>query len=309
MLRDIETSVTVRPKCASVTPGTRAVPALRPSVPSIANAMTIDVEDYFQVSAFAARIPRSEWGSLECRVERNVERALTLLADAGAAATFFTLGWLAERYPKLVRDIAESGHEVASHGFAHERASAQTRAAFLGDVRLAKRVIEDATGHEVWGYRAPSFSIGRTNDWAFAVLEEAGYRYSSSVYPIRHDHYGIPDAPRFAYAVRPGLLEVPIATVRMLNTNWPAGGGGYFRLFPYALSSWSIRRINRLDHRPAMFYFHPWELDPDQPRVASVGLKSHFRHYVNLRRTAPRLVRLLRDFRWERADRIYLSAA
>jgi polysaccharide deacetylase family protein (PEP-CTERM system associated) len=282
--------------------------AAAPAAP-IVNALTIDVEDYFQVSAFAPHIARSDWDAMECRVERNVERILALLADAGATATFFTLGWIAERYPKLVRGIADAGHELASHGFGHERASEQSRDVFLADVRLAKAIIEDVGSCEVRGYRAPSFSIGADNEWAFDILAEAGYRYSSSIYPIRHDHYGMPDAPRFAHEVRPGLLEVPVATLRLLRRNWPAGGGGYFRLLPYALSRWSIRRINTCDHQPAMFYFHPWEIDPEQPRVAGARAKTRFRHYVNLHRTAPRLTRLLRDFRWSRADHVFLSAA
>ena len=273
----------------------------------IVNALTIDVEDYFQVSAFAPHIARSEWDTRECRVERNVERILALLADAHATATFFTLGWIAERYPGVVRRIGDAGHEIASHGHAHARASEQSRNEFLADIRLAKAIIEDVAGRAVRGYRAPSFSIGTANAWAFEVIAEAGYRYSSSIYPIRHDHYGMPDAPRFAHEVRPGLLEVPIATMRLLNRNWPAGGGGYFRLLPYALSRWSIGRINAQDRQPAMFYFHPWEIDPDQPRIAGTGVKTRFRHYVNLRRTAPRLARLLRDFRWSRADQVFLG--
>ncbi|HEX6136207.1 MAG TPA: XrtA system polysaccharide deacetylase [Casimicrobiaceae bacterium] len=275
----------------------------------IVNALTIDVEDYFHVSAFAPHIRRHEWDTMECRVERNVERILALLADANATATFFTLGWIAERYPSLIRRICDTGHELASHGFAHERASAQPPKEFLADIGLAKAIIEDVTGKDVRGYRAPSFSVGASNPWAFDAICEAGYRYSSSIYPIRHDHYGMPDAPRFAHEVRPGLLEIPVATVRLLRSNWPAGGGGYFRLLPYALSRWSIRRINARDRQPAMFYFHPWELDPDQPRVRGTNAKTRFRHYVNLRRTAPRLARLFRDFRWSRVDRVFLSGA
>jgi len=279
------------------------------STAPIVNALSVDVEDYFQVSAFAPHIDRDDWDSMECRVERNIERVLALLADADAKATFFTLGWIAERYPALVRRIADAGHELASHGFAHLRASEQERNAFLADIRLAKAILEDISGHEVRGYRAPSFSIGRSNPWAFDAIAEAGYRYSSSLYPIRHDHYGVPDAPRFAHEVRPGLLEVPIATVRLLRRNWPAGGGGYFRLLPYAVSRWSIRRINERELQPAIFYFHPWELDPQQPRVEGVGAKTRFRHYLNLHRTAPRLASLLRDFRWDRADRIFIREA
>ena len=275
---------------------------------SIVNAMSVDVEDYFQVSAFAAHVPRSAWDGMQCRVEANVERILALLADAGSTATFFTLGWIAERYPGLARRIADAGHEIASHGFEHRRASEQAPAAFRADIRLAKAIIEDVTGHEVRGYRAPSFSVGGSNAWAFDAIVDAGYRYSSSIYPIRHDHYGEPDAPRFAHEVRPGLLEIPVATIRVARRNWPAGGGGYFRLLPYGLSRWSIGRINARDARPAMFYFHPWELDPGQPRIPGIGTRTKFRHYVNLERTGPRLTRLLRDFHWSRADRIYLDA-
>jgi polysaccharide deacetylase family protein (PEP-CTERM system associated) len=284
-----------------------ATPAPSPATGVIVNALTIDVEDYFQVSAFASHIDPAQWDTMECRVEQNIERVLALLRDAGATATFFTLGWIAERYPELVRRIASEGHELASHGFAHRRASEQSREQFQADIRLAKAIIEDVCGHPVRGYRAPSFSIGASNRWAFDAIAEAGYRYSSSIYPIRHDHYGMPDAPRFAHEVVPGLLEVPIATVRMLRVNLPAGGGGYFRLLPYALSRWSIAQINRNDRRPAMFYFHPWEVDPDQPRVPGIGAKARFRHYVNLRKTAPRLTRLFRDFHWKRADDVFLG--
>ena len=276
---------------------------------SIVNALTVDVEDYFQVSAFAAHIPRSSWESQPCRVEANIDRILGLLAEAKVSATFFTLGWIAERYPALVRRLVDGGHELASHGYEHLRASEQGYGAFLADIRLAKAVLEDIAGREVNGYRAPSFSIGPANFWAFDCIAEAGYRYSSSIYPIRHDHYGAPDAPRFAYRVRDTLLEVPVATIRMLNSNWPAGGGGYFRLLPYQVSKWSIRRVNDVDRRPAMFYFHPWELDPTQPRVKGPGAKARFRHYLNLHRTEPRLKSLLADFRWDRVDRVFLNGA
>jgi polysaccharide deacetylase family protein (PEP-CTERM system associated) len=286
-----------------------ALPRAADATAPIVNALSVDVEDYFQVSAFAPRIARERWDSYECRVERNVERILALLADAGATATFFTLGWIAERYPAMVRRIGDAGHELASHGFAHERATAQDAAAFAADIALAKAILEDVSGRNVRGYRAPSFSIGAANLEAFDAIAQAGYRYSSSIYPIRHDHYGMPDAPRFAYEARSGLLEIPVATVRVFARNWPAGGGGYFRLLPYAVSRWSIARINARDRASAMFYFHPWELDPGQPRIDGVGAKARFRHYVNLARTAPRLTRLLRDFRWSRADRIFLADA
>ena len=273
------------------------------------NAMTIDVEDYFQVSAFAGHIPRSSWDSQPCRVERNVDLILGMLAEHGARATFFTLGWIGERYPQLVRRIVAGGHELASHGYAHRRATEQNRREFADDVGSAKRVLEDIGGVEVKGYRAPSFSIGSDNLWALECLQQAGYRYSSSIYPIRHDHYGMPDAPRFAH--RPqcagGLLELPVTTVSMLDRNWPAGGGGYFRLLPYALSRWLMRRVNRRDDQPCIFYFHPWEVDPAQPRQRGIGLKTRFRHYVNLKRMEPRVRALLRDFRWDRMDRVFLE--
>jgi polysaccharide deacetylase family protein (PEP-CTERM system associated) len=275
----------------------------------ISNAFTVDVEDYFQVSALAPYIPRDQWDEKPCRVERNVDRILQLLDDAGAHATFFTLGWIAERYPQLIRRIGDNGHEVASHGYQHERASELDPAAFLADIQLAKAVLEDVAGGAVSGYRAPSFSINSANDWAFDCLTEAGYRYSSSIYPIEHDHYGMPDAPRFPYRSRDSLLEVPITTTRFMNRNWPAGGGGYFRLMPYAMSKWLIRRVNEVDGQPAIFYFHPWELDPEQPRVPGIDAKTRFRHYVNLHRTEDRLRQLLRDFNWDRVDHVFLGEA
>jgi polysaccharide deacetylase family protein (PEP-CTERM system associated) len=277
------------------------------STDAIVNALTIDVEDYFQVSAFAPYIQRSAWESMPCRVEQNIDRILALLSDTNVKATFFTLGWIAERYPELVRRVAQSGHELASHGFSHQRATDQGRDEFLADIRLAKAILEDISGHAVNGYRAPSFSVGPSNPWASECIGEAGYRYSSSVYPIRHDHYGVPDAPRFAHESSAGVLELPVATVRMFRANWPAGGGGYFRLLPYTISRWSIRHINNVDGKPAMFYFHPWELDPDQPRVQGPGAKSRFRHYLNLKRTEPRMRRLLADFCWDRVDRVFLG--
>ncbi len=275
----------------------------------ITNALTIDVEDYFQVSALAPHFPREQWDAVPCRVERNVDLILALLEERGATATFFTLGWVAERYPQLVRRISDAGHEVASHGYGHERASAQTPEQFRADIRLARAVLEDITGRAVVGYRAPSFSIGLANLWAHDCIAEAGYRYSSSVYPVKHDHYGIPDAPRFPYRLDNGLVEVPVTTMRWMGRNWPAGGGGFFRLLPYAVSRWQIRKVNREDRRPAIFYFHPWEVDPGQPRVREATAKTRFRHYVNLERTEGRLRRLLADFRWGRADEVFRDAA
>lgn len=277
--------------------------------PPISNALTIDVEDYFQVSAFAPYIRRSDWPARECRVERNVDRILALLAERDVQATFFTLGWVAERYPALVRRIVAGGHELASHGHGHERASDLSAAQFAADVGRAKQVLEDVSGQAVLGYRAPSFSIGHGNLWAFDTLAEAGYRYSSSLYPIRHDHYGMPDAPRFAHRRDSGLLEVPVTTVRMFDRNWPGSGGGWFRLMPYAMSRWMIGKVNRDDRQAAVFYFHPWEIDPEQPRIAGIDAKTRFRHYVNIARTESRLRQLLCDFRWSRMDRIFLPVA
>jgi polysaccharide deacetylase family protein (PEP-CTERM system associated) len=282
-------------------------PLKAPKQPGPINALTIDVEDYFQVSAFAPYIRRDEWDRRECRVERNVGRVLELLAAHGVQATFFTLGWIAERYPQLVREIVAQGHELASHGHGHQRASELDPAAFRDDVSRAKAVLEDVSGRRVRGYRAPSFSIGTTNLWAFDVLAETGHHYSSSVYPIRHDHYGMPDSPRFAYRLANGLLEVPVTTLRLFNRNLPSSGGGYFRLLPYAVSRWMIGKVNRDDDESAVFYFHPWEIDVDQPRVAGIDARSRFRHYVNIGRMEQRLRQLLADFRWGRMDHLFLG--
>ena len=277
--------------------------------PAITNALTIDVEDYFQVSAFAPYIRRQDWDSRECRVERNVARILAMLAERQTKATFFTLGWIAERYPQLVRNIVAGGHELASHGYGHERASDLSPEAFSQDIQRAKGLLEDLGGVPVLGYRAPSFSIGTGNLWAFDKLARAGYVYSSSIYPIQHDHYGMPDSPRFAYRVGAGLLEIPVTTLRVMNRNLPSSGGGYFRLLPYALSRWMLRQVNQQDREPAIFYFHTWEIDVDQPRVAGIDTKTRFRHYVNIGRNESRLKQLLQDFRWGRMDQIFLPGA
>jgi polysaccharide deacetylase family protein (PEP-CTERM system associated) len=281
------------------------------TLPAMRNALTIDVEDYFQVSAFAGHIQRKDWPALPCRVERNVDLILSLLERHGATATFFTLGWIAERYPALVRRIVASGHELASHGYGHQRVTEQTPEQFLHDITLSKNLLEQLSGKAVRGYRAPSFSIGAANLWALDSLQEAGYRYSSSIYPIRHDHYGMPDAPRFAWrpSGKHGLLELPVSTVRMLGRNFPAGGGGYFRLMPYAASRWALRRVNLNDEQAGIFYFHPWELDPGQPRQYGIGMKTRLRHYINLHRTEARINRLLGDFHWGRMDDIFLGTA
>ena len=273
----------------------------------ITNALTIDVEDYFQVSAFAPHIDRADWENRECRVERNVQRILDLLDRHNTKATFFTLGWVAQRYPQLVKEIVKRGHELASHGYGHERASDLSEAAFLEDIRSAKDLLEDLSGLEVCGYRAPSFSIGKGTLWAFDCLANTGHRYSSSIYPIAHDHYGMPDSPRFAYEVRPGLLEVPITTLRAFGRNFPSSGGGYVRLLPYALSRWMLQRVNATDRQSGIFYFRPWEIDSGQPRIPGIGAKTRFRHYVNIDRVEARLNQLLTDFQWGRMDHIFLN--
>jgi polysaccharide deacetylase family protein (PEP-CTERM system associated) len=272
----------------------------------ITNAMTVDVEDYFQVAAFDGCIPREDWSRWPARVEGNTRRILELFDERGVHATFFTLGWVAERWPALVRDIAASGHEIASHGFGHERLTALDRVAFRDGIVRTKRLLEDVSGTQVSGYRAPSWSIGPTTLWAHQELREAGYRYSSSIVPIRHDLYGMPAAPRFAFvAGASGLLEVPATTVRFWGRNWPCGGGGFFRLLPYPLFSRGLKRVNGKERRPTVFYFHPWEIDPGQPRVPGVSLKNRTRHYLNLKHMAPRVGRLLRDFRFDRMDRVF----
>jgi polysaccharide deacetylase family protein (PEP-CTERM system associated) len=273
----------------------------------IANALTVDVEDYFQVSALSPYIRRADWDRVPCRVQRNVDTILSLFADARVRATFFTLGWIAQRHPALVKRIVAEGHELASHGYGHLRIHEQTEAEFTQDIRRAKALLEDIAGVEVKGYRAPSFSIGERTLWAFDRIAEARYQYSSSVYPVRHDLYGMPDAPRFPYRPRADLLEIPVTTAAVFNCNLPAGGGGYFRLLPYAVSRALIRRVNQVERRSSVFYFHPWEIDPAQPRVPGTSVKTRFRHYVNLRRTEPRLRRLLQDFRWRRMDEVFLG--
>ncbi len=273
------------------------------------NAMTIDVEDYFQVSAFAKHISRSDWPHLPCRIERNIDIILALLDEHKVQATFFTLGWIAERYPEMVRQIAENGHELASHGYHHLRANEQTTDEFRKDVGSSKALLEDIAGQKVRGYRAPSFSINEKNLWALDVLFDEGYEYSSSIYPIRHDHYGMPDAPRFGF--RPsgsdGILEIPATTVSIFGRNLPAAGGGYFRMMPYQFSRWLMNRVNAKDGESCIFYFHPWEIDPDQPRQQGVNLKTRFRHYVNLSQMEAKIASLLADFQWGRMDEIFLK--
>lgn len=271
-----------------------------------AHAMTCDVEDYFQVSAFEHLIPKSRWNDMECRLPRNVGRALQLFADANVRGTFFTLGWVAERLPQVVKEIAAAGHEIASHGMRHVRVWTQKPEEFREDAAKAKHLLEDLTGQPVRGYRAASWSFDARTPWAHTILREVGYEYSSSVYPIAHDHYGIPDAPAQPFYGRSAdLLEIPASTVRFAGRNWPTAGGGYFRLLPLAVSLWLLRRAARDRGVPAIFYFHPWELDPRQPRISGASARARFRHYVNLHRFEPRLEILLRSFKWDRVDRVF----
>jgi polysaccharide deacetylase family protein (PEP-CTERM system associated) len=267
----------------------------------IVNALTVDVEDYFQVSAFDGVVSRAEWDSLPSRVSGNTERVLELFDRAGVHGTFFVLGWVAERFPALVRRIAAAGHEVASHGYHHQLLYELTPQQFRDDVRRAKRALESATGQAVLGYRAPSFSVVKSTMWALDVLVEEGHRYDASIFPIHHDRYGVPDAPRHAHVLeRAGgaLVEMPASTIRLGRVNLPIAGGGYFRLLPYGWTKWGMQRVNRLERQPVVFYLHPWEVDPEQPRF-NVGLGTRVRHYGGLNRTAERLGRLLRDFRFD----------
>ena len=270
------------------------------------NALSCDVEDYFQVAAFDDVVDRSGWDSRPGRVERNTHAVLDLFGRAGVKGTFFTLGWVADRHPSLVRRMVAEGHEVGSHGYDHAKVTTLTPDQFRQDIRRTKALLEDLGGAVVKGYRAPSYSIGRTNLWALDVLQEEGHRYSSSIYPINHDHYGMPEAPRFAFRTRPdGLLELPVTTVEVGSHQLPCGGGGYFRLLPYRWCRWALRRVNAADQRAGIFYFHPWEIDPGQPRIAKASLKSRLRHYVKLGTMEQRIERLLGDFRWGRMDEVF----
>jgi polysaccharide deacetylase family protein (PEP-CTERM system associated) len=277
-----------------------------PAGTGIVNALTVDVEDYFQVAAFEEQFTRGDWDRLPCRVEANTNRVLDLFAERGLKGTFFMLGWVAERYPQLARRVVGEGHELASHGYDHVRVHGFDREQLRADLVRTKALLEDVSGARVIGYRAPSYSIGARNLWALDVVQETGHVYSSSIYPIRHDLYGMPDAPRFPFRLRPdAILEIPVTTLRIGGRNLPCGGGGYFRLLPYGLYRWAMRRVNDVDRQPGMFYFHPWEIDPQQPRVAGASLRSRFRHYTNLDTMEVRLRRLLEDFRWDRMDRVF----
>lgn len=270
------------------------------------NALSVDIEDWFQVGAFETVIARDEWDALAHRVERNSDAVLELFDRAGVKGTFFTLGWVAERYPALIRRIVEAGHEVASHGWDHRRVFTMQPDEFRADIRKARAALEDAAGERLSGYRAPSFSIDARTPWAHEILAEEGYTYSSSVAPVVHDHYGWPDAPRFAFAPcdDSALIELPVTTARLGGRTIAAGGGGFFRLLPYRFSHWAIGQVNGRDGRPAIFYFHPWEIDPDQPRVDNAPLRSKVRHYSRLSAMEGKLERLLGDFRWGRVDHV-----
>ena len=277
----------------------------------IVNGMSVDVEDWFQVGAFENTIARSDWDSQAIRAGDNVRRILDLFDAAGVKATFFTLGWVAERVPDAIREVVERGHELASHGYDHARVFTLTPDAFRADLHKSRSILEDAGGAAVTGYRAPSFSIDPRCPWAHEVLAEEGYAYSSSVAPIRHDHYGWRDAPRFAFSPLKDseLVEIPVTTVELGSRRFAAGGGGFFRVLPYLFTEWAVARVNERDERPAAFYFHPWEVDPDQPRVADAPLRSRLRHYTALDRMEGKLERLLGRFRWGRMDEVAVRQA
>lgn len=273
------------------------------------NAMTVDVEDYFQVSAFEKNVSRTEWETRPLRVAANMDRILTLFNEHQVKATFFTLGWVAQREPDMVRRIVAEGHELASHGWEHIRVNTQQPAAFREDITRTKALLEDIGGTAVNGYRAASYSIGATNLWALDELAQAGYLYSSSIVPIKHDLYGMPEAPRFAFAAAGGALtEIPVTTLTIAGRNINCGGGGWFRLFPYAFSRWALKRVNEQEGQSGLFYFHPWEIDPEQPRMEGLTAKTRFRHYLNLSRMEGRLRRLLVDFEWDRMDKVFMGA-
>ena len=276
----------------------------------IKNAMSVDVEDYFQVSAFEAHIAKSQWDQLPHRVESNTLRILDIFAKHNVKATFFTLGWVAERYPQLVRRIVKEGHELASHGYEHIRVTQQTPEEFRSDIKKTKQLLEDIGGQSVVGYRAASYSIVESNLWALEILQDEGYLYSSSIYPVKHDLYGIPSAPRYAFIPENArnLKEIPITTLKLFNKNLPCGGGGFFRLYPYVFSKWAYQYINSVEKQSGIFYFHPWEIDPDQPRQQNLPFKSRFRHYLNLNRVEERLNNLLNDFAWDTMQNVFLGS-
>lgn len=281
-------------------------------MPKIINAMTVDVEDYFHVAAFEKNIKPTNWSSLELRVEKNTYHLLELFAQHNVKSTFFTLGWVAERCPNLVKAIVEQGHELASHSYAHQRAFTQTQKEFRNDLSKSKQILEDASGKAIIGYRAPSFSINDNNTWVYDILIDLGFEYSSSTYPVEHDLYGVPNWPRFKYE-RPEsvenkkIIEIPVPTLRKKDKNIGIGGGGYFRLYPYFLSKKRIDAYLTVEQQPYSFYFHPWEIDPQQPKVQGASMKSKLRHYLNLSRMEGKVVRLLEDYQWNTMKSVYLD--
>ena len=270
------------------------------------NAMTVDVEDYFHVSAFEKVFTPEDWKSLTPRVGNNTHRLIDLFNENNVKATFFTLGWVAEHCPDVIKRIVDEGHELGSHGSNHKRTNTMTEEQVRQDIQRSKDVLEQISGKEVIGYRAPSFSIDKTNEWVFNILVDLGFKYSSSTYPIEHDLYGVPDWPRFPHMRKEGIFEIPVPTIREKDTNLGIGGGGYFRLYPYWLSSRRIQKYMNETTHPYNFYFHPWEIDADQPRVKSASFKSKFRHYVNLNVMEKKLCRLLKDYKWTSMQELYL---
>ena len=277
----------------------------------VVNGLSVDVEDWFQVGAFEGVIDKDDWDSLDCRVDRNCNLILDMFARLDVKGTFFTLGWVARRHGPLMRRIVAEGHELASHGWDHARVFTMDQQLFARDLERSRKALEDAAGTRITGYRAPSFSIDHRTPWAYMALHEQGFEYSSSVAPIVHDHYGWRDAPRFAFRPLPwsGLVEIPVTTALFAGKRLAAGGGGFFRVLPYAFSRWAIRQVNRQERRPAVFYFHPWEIDPNQPRVPHAPMRSKLRHYTNLSVMADKLEQLIGDFAWGRMDMIALREA
>jgi polysaccharide deacetylase family protein (PEP-CTERM system associated) len=276
---------------------------------TIKNAMTVDVEDYFQVSAFESHIAKDQWDLLPHRVEKNTQKILDLFAQHNIKATFFTLGWVAERYPDLIKRIVSEGHELACHGYEHIRVTQQTPEQFRADVAKTKKILEELGGQEIKGYRAASYSIGASNLWALDILQEEGFKYSSSIYPVKHDLYGMPDAPRFMYEpiANQNFKEIPITTLRFGDKNLPCGGGGFFRFYPYAISKWAFNRVNNNERQAGIFYFHPWEIDPDQPKQSGLNIKTRIRHYLNLNKMENRITQLLTDFNWDTMEKVFLT--
>lgn len=262
------------------------------------NALSIDVEEHFQVSAFESVIKVDRWEQHESRVENNTRLILDILEEKHIHATFFVLAWIAERHPKLIKAIHNKGHEVASHGYKHQRVYTQTPEQFRQETNRSKKILEDTIGHIIMGYRAASYSITSESLWALDILIEEGFSYDSSIFPVWHDRYGIPNAERFSHIIRRksgNILEYPLSTLRFGRMNVPVGGGGYLRLFPYSITKWAINQINTREQKPAIVYLHPWEVDPDQPRIDG-SFVSKFRHYVNLKKTENTVRNLLEDF-------------